>query len=128
MGNPHCRRAGSAGLHFAHHHGDHRRRVTDRSIPGIVGYTAAMRTVLTRFACLALLAAPLLQGCGQKGPLYRPDEQAQTVGEESVTNGKKKSDRTLPPAPQTQKVPTPTEPSTPPSVDPDRPADPPPGN
>lgn len=86
-----------------------------------------MRTVLTRFACLALLAAALLQGCGQKGPLYRPDGQAQTVGEESATNGRKKSRQPLPPAPQSQKVPAPTEPTTPPSVDPDRPADPPGG-
>jgi predicted small lipoprotein YifL len=84
---------------------------------------------LARLACLLLLVTPvLLQGCGQKGPLYRPDEQAQTVGEESATNGKKKSGTTLPPAPQTQKVPTPTEPATPPSIDPDRPATPPRGN
>ncbi|HMN43557.1 MAG TPA: lipoprotein [Povalibacter sp.] len=84
-----------------------------------------MRTALCRFALLSLLTTVLLQGCGQKGPLYRPDEQAQTVGEESSTNGKKKSGPTVPPAPQSQKVPTPTEPSTPPAVDPARPADPP---
>ncbi len=87
-----------------------------------------MHTALIRFACLSLLAVAALQGCGQKGPLYRPADQAQTVGEESTTNGKKKSAPVLPPAPQTQKVPTPTDPATPPSVDPDRPANPPPGN
>ncbi|HEY6641662.1 LPS translocon maturation chaperone LptM [Povalibacter sp.] len=82
-----------------------------------------------RIACLSLLTtSAVLQGCGQKGPLYRPDDQAQTVGEESIVNGKKKSVPAQPPAPQSQKVPAPTEPATPPSIDPDRPATPPSGN
>ena len=78
-----------------------------------------MRTVPSCFVLLSLLTIVWLQGCGQKGPLYRPDGQAQTVGEESATNDRKKSRATLPPAPQTQKIPTS------PAVDPDRPADPP---
>lgn len=36
----------------------------------------------TRLAILALAFALLLGGCGQKGPLYLPDEQEQQQEEE----------------------------------------------
>ncbi|WP_184330497.1 LPS translocon maturation chaperone LptM [Povalibacter uvarum] len=85
-----------------------------------------------------LLAALLLAACGQKGPLYRADETAQEVsapGTAPGTESGKKKTPIFPPAPQSQKnpsppvqTPTPTDPTpAPPAVDPDRPATPPPG-
>ncbi|HKE93747.1 MAG TPA: lipoprotein [Povalibacter sp.] len=88
---------------------------------------------------LSLVGAVLtLAGCGQKGPLYRPEEPPQRVDTGATTpppapSDKKKSQTTFP-APQIQKehpatrTPPPSDAATqPPAVDPDRPASPPPG-
>jgi predicted small lipoprotein YifL len=81
-----------------------------------------------RFAPLLLLAC--LSACGQKGPLYRPDERAQQVTPES-SNANRKKGPTFP-APQSQKedrvaAPPPSDPTpAPPSTDSDRGSPPPP--
>ena len=73
-----------------------------------------------------LLALTSLCGCGQKGPLYRPDDKAQAVNSavRGATAAKKKS---LPlPAPQSQKKerpPAASDPATQP--DPAQPTPPP---
>lgn len=92
-----------------------------------------------RKLCIPVLLFSLA-GCGLKGPLYLPDEQAQEVPATTpkpVLEGSRV--RTLPPAPQSQKKereragePTAPSQSQPPPVsppDPDRPATtpPPPG-
>jgi len=68
----------------------------------------------------------LIAGCGQKGPLYRPDDKAQPVSSpaRSESTGKKKS---LPfPAPQSQKKDRPpATPAPPPASDPAQPPPPP---
>ncbi|MFL6577347.1 MAG: LPS translocon maturation chaperone LptM [Povalibacter sp.] len=81
-----------------------------------------------------LLMFVLLSGCGQKGPLYRPDDHPQGVSTpEGSTPARKKSVPTFP-APQTQKEdrvspPPPSDPNpAPPINDSDRPSPPPPGN
>ena len=76
---------------------------------------------------IPLLACTLLAaGCGLKGPLYRPDDKAQEV---KRTENSKKLPFPVKRAPSTM-PPTQTPPpgaATPPTVDPDRPATPPPG-
>lgn len=60
----------------------------------------------------------LTAGCGQKGPLYRPDDRAQPVNSPTrdQTTDKKKS---LPfPAPQSQKKDRQSPPLAPPASDP----------
>lgn len=94
--------------------------------------------ILARALGISLTVGVLLlsAACGQKGPLYHPDEKAQEVAApgDATGNGKKKSTPVFP-APQSQKkdrpaATTPNESATqPPVVDPDRPAPapPPPG-
>ena len=47
-----------------------------------------MRTVMTKFATglliATLAAAALLAGCGQKGPLYLPDDSTQAQKKKST--------------------------------------------
>jgi predicted small lipoprotein YifL len=81
-----------------------------------------------------LLLIACLTACGQKGPLYRPDERPQEVTTpESDNTPRKKSGPTFP-APQSQKedrvtVPPPGDPVAPPVNDTDRPTPPaPPSN
>ena len=89
------------------------------------------RTLLTLL--VAVIATLALDGCGLKGPLYRPDQVGQNGQPNSSPVKRKKSPFDRAPAPQAQKdsaTPAPENKpgeesdSSTPSIDPDRPTPP----
>jgi predicted small lipoprotein YifL len=87
-----------------------------------------MYTLLPTLRMIPFFLLALLAACGQKGPLYRPDDRPMEVtAPETAPSGRKKSTPT-PPAPQSQKedrAPAPGDPTpAPPINDSDRAAPP----